>query len=148
MTTSHERHVVSNHQSFNCLFNSLYKPTSKSALQVLCEGNSPVTGEFPTQRTSNVAKASIWWHHHDLNQTIFIHKNYFQNVVCRMVAISFQLPYVPQQQLPPVCLATSYMVLHWYWWPLSWLEVFGFTASSGLNDREQMLTGKINSLIP
>ena len=27
-------------------------------------GNSPVTGEFPTQRASNAENVSIWWHHH------------------------------------------------------------------------------------
>ena len=27
--TSHKRHVVSNHRSFDCFFNSLYRPTSK-----------------------------------------------------------------------------------------------------------------------
>ena len=27
-------------------------------------GNSPVTGEFPTQRTRNAENISIWWRHH------------------------------------------------------------------------------------
>ena len=27
-------------------------------------GNSPVTGEFPTQRASNAQNVSIWWRHH------------------------------------------------------------------------------------
>ena len=41
------------------------KETSKSASLALCEGNSPVTGEFPAQRaTSNAEKASIWWRHY------------------------------------------------------------------------------------
>ena len=31
----------------------------------LCEGSSPVTGELPAQRASNVEKVSIWWRHHD-----------------------------------------------------------------------------------
>ena len=31
----------------------------------LCEGNSPVTGEFPAQRASNAENISIWWRHHD-----------------------------------------------------------------------------------
>ena len=31
----------------------------------LCAGNSPVTGEFPAQRTSNAENVSIWWRHHD-----------------------------------------------------------------------------------
>ena len=30
----------------------------------LCEGNSPLTGEFPAQRVSNAENVSIWWHHH------------------------------------------------------------------------------------
>ena len=33
----------------------------------LCNGNSPVTGEFPTQRDSNAENVSIWWRHHNLN---------------------------------------------------------------------------------
>ena len=40
------------------------KEKSKSAVPVLCEGNSPVTGEFPTQWASNGEKTSIWWRHH------------------------------------------------------------------------------------
>ena len=30
----------------------------------LCAGNSPVTGEFPTQMVSNAEIFSIWWRHH------------------------------------------------------------------------------------
>ena len=30
----------------------------------ICAGNSPGTGEFPTQRASNAENASIRWHHH------------------------------------------------------------------------------------
>ena len=35
-----------------------------SASLALCEGNSPVTGEFPTRWTSNAENVSIWWRHH------------------------------------------------------------------------------------
>ena len=28
-------------------------------------GNSPVTGEFPSQMASNAENVSIWWRHHD-----------------------------------------------------------------------------------
>ena len=31
----------------------------------VCEGNSPGTGEFPAQMTSNAENVSIWWRHHD-----------------------------------------------------------------------------------
>ena len=35
-----------------------------SALLALCEGNSLVTSEFPSQRASNAENVSIWWYHH------------------------------------------------------------------------------------
>ena len=40
------------------------KNTPKLRVSGLCEGNSPVTGEFPTQRASNAQNDSIWWRHH------------------------------------------------------------------------------------
>ena len=60
---------VSNHQPPDCLLKYLCrsKKTSKLHVTGLCEGNSPVTGEIPVQRTSNHGNAenvSIWWHHH------------------------------------------------------------------------------------
>ena len=57
---------VSNHQRFHCLLNCLFrsKKTSKIRVTGLCEGNSPVTGEFPVQKTSNAENASIWRRHH------------------------------------------------------------------------------------
>ena len=42
------------------------KKKSKLSVTALCEGNLPVTGEFPAQRASNVESVSIWWHHHAL----------------------------------------------------------------------------------
>ena len=33
---------------------------------LLCEGNSPVTWGFPSQRASNMESVSISWHHHDI----------------------------------------------------------------------------------
>ena len=41
------------------------KKTPKLRVTGLCEGNSPVTGEFPAQRASNAENVSIWWRHHD-----------------------------------------------------------------------------------
>ena len=40
------------------------KKTSKLRVTGFCEGNSPVTGEFPTQRASNAGNVYIWWRHH------------------------------------------------------------------------------------
>ena len=41
------------------------KETSKLHVTGLCEGNSPVTGEFPSQRASDTENVSIWWRHHE-----------------------------------------------------------------------------------
>ena len=58
-----KRDGVSNHQPHNCLLNRLFrrksKKTSKLCVTGLCEGNSPVTGEFPAQRASNAENVSI-----------------------------------------------------------------------------------------
>ena len=45
------------------------KRTAKLRVTGLCEGNSPVTGEFPAQRASNAENASIWWCHHHFETT-------------------------------------------------------------------------------
>ena len=63
-----ERDGVSNHRRLDCLLNRLYSSRSKkiSKLRVtgLCEGGSPVSGEFPAQRASSAVNVSIWWRHH------------------------------------------------------------------------------------
>ena len=55
---------VSNHQRLDCLLNLLFrrrsKKTSKLRVTGLCEGNSPVTGEFPTQKARNAEKGFHW----------------------------------------------------------------------------------------
>ena len=64
-----ERYGVPNHQRLDSLLNRLFgrrsKKTSNFRDTGLCEGNSPVTGEFPSQRASNAENISIWWRHHD-----------------------------------------------------------------------------------
>ena len=59
---------ISNHQPHGCLLNRLFihksKKTSKLRVIGLCVGNSPVTGEFPTQMASNAENVSIWWRHY------------------------------------------------------------------------------------
>ena len=55
-----ERYSLSNHQHHDCLLNRLFrrrsKKTSKLRVTGLCEGNSPLTDEFPVQRASNAEK--------------------------------------------------------------------------------------------
>ena len=62
-----ERDGVSNHRRLDCLLNRSFrrrsKKTSKLRFTGHCEGNSPVTGEFPAQRASNAENVSIWWRH-------------------------------------------------------------------------------------
>ena len=62
-----QRDGVSNRQPHDCLFNRLFKckwkKTPKLHVTGLCE-NSPVTDKFPTRRTSNAEKVSIWLLHH------------------------------------------------------------------------------------
>ena len=65
-----ERDGVSSHQLHDCLLNRLFrrrsKKTSKLRVTGLCEGNSPVIGEFTAQRASNAETVSIWWRHDDI----------------------------------------------------------------------------------
>ena len=62
------RDDVSNYQPYDDLLNGLFRhrsmETSKLRVTCLCEGNSPVTGEFPAQRASSAENVSIWWRHH------------------------------------------------------------------------------------
>ena len=57
------RDCVSNHQPHDCLLNRLFRRRSKKTSKLrdtgLCEWNSPVTGEFPAQKTSNAENVSI-----------------------------------------------------------------------------------------
>ena len=43
------------------------KKTSKLRVAGLCEGNSPVTSKFSSQRASNAENVSIWWRHHEID---------------------------------------------------------------------------------
>ena len=67
----HRRDGVPIHHPQDCLLHRLFKRTSKKTPKLrvtgLCEGNSPVTGEFPAQRASNAENVSIWWRHHEKN---------------------------------------------------------------------------------
>ena len=58
-----ERDCVSNHRRLEFLLSRLSrcrsKKTSKLRVTGLCEGNSPVTGEFPAQRASNAENVFI-----------------------------------------------------------------------------------------
>ena len=63
------RDGVSNRRRLDCLQNRLFrrrsKKTSKMRVTGFCEGNSPVTGEFPAQRDRNAENVLMWLRHHD-----------------------------------------------------------------------------------
>ena len=65
----HNKHNgILNPWRLHCLLNCWFRCRSKKTLKLrttgICEGNSPVTGEFPSQKASKVENVSIWWHHH------------------------------------------------------------------------------------
>ena len=56
--------------SLTIVYSSVYsggnqRKHKKLRVTCLCEGNSPVTGEFPAQKASNAGNVSIWLRHHD-----------------------------------------------------------------------------------
>ena len=51
------------------VYQTQIKENIKARVTGLCAGNSPVTGEFPTQRASNAKNVSIWWRHHGKKYT-------------------------------------------------------------------------------
>ena len=75
-----ERDAVSNHQPHDYLRNRFFrrrsKKTSKLRVTGLYKGNSPVTGEFPSQRASNAEHVSSRWRHHvsTFVNTLGVHK--------------------------------------------------------------------------
>ena len=55
--------------SLTVVFSIVYSganKTSKLRVTGLCEGNSPMTGEFPAQKANNAENVFIWWRHHVL----------------------------------------------------------------------------------
>ena len=90
------RDGVSNHQRIDCLLKHLFmrrsKKSSKLRVTGLCEGNSPVTGEFPAQRASNTENVSIWWHHHAMSKTVSVNLltvNLFEGIWVLVVINAF-----------------------------------------------------------
>ena len=61
--------VASQTTSLTIVYSTIYsrhrsKKTSKLRVTGLCEGNSPVAGEFPAKRARNAENVPIWWRHH------------------------------------------------------------------------------------
>ena len=48
------------------------RKNSKPRVTGLCEGNTPVAGEFPTQRASDAENVSNWWRHRLWRHRVFV----------------------------------------------------------------------------
>ena len=61
--------IASQITSFTIVYSIVYsdadKKTWKLRVTGLGVGNSPGTGEFPSQMASNAENVSIWWRHHE-----------------------------------------------------------------------------------
>ena len=57
------------------------KKISKLRDAGLCEGNSPVTCEFPAQMASNAENVPIWWRHHGVTLLLLKALNFSRLVV-------------------------------------------------------------------
>ena len=65
---------VSNHWHIHCLRNFLFrrrsKKTSKPRVTGVCDGNSPVTGDFPAPKSSTAENVSISWRQHEWSKRV------------------------------------------------------------------------------
>ena len=109
----------SNHQPRDCLLNCFFrrgsKKTSKLRVTGLCEGNSAVTGEFPTQRDRNVENVSIWWRHHDAYPLISIPIWVTANsgtLINRTLTNKFDIPSQHQRGISCNNMIDHYAVFH------------------------------------
>ena len=89
---------VLNHQSHECLLNRLFrrrlKKTSKFRVTGLCDGNSPVTGEFPAQMAGNAKNvyhlmaSSCFTFENSIDQTTAHHLNQcWPRSLCHMTSL-------------------------------------------------------------
>ena len=113
---------VSNHPPLDCLLNRLFTHRSKKIWKLrvtgLSEGNSPVTGEFPSQRARNAENVSVWWRHHGVE-----YRKQPKLIKCH-VAIGVWLSASPQHcfsnnrllDLPVVELQKSYDSVRRVYW--------------------------------
>ena len=124
---------ISNHQPHDCLLNRLFrrrlKKTPKFRVTGLCEGNSPMTGEFPAQMASNAQFFFIWWRHHVTCLKYVRQDNYFihltpQRDIQGSVTQSLTLLHIPM--LFPKCAAIP--VVSWNRLSTDWVGSMDFVT--------------------
>ena len=93
-----ERDGVSDHPPHDCLLNRLFRRRSKkiSKFRVIgpCEGDSPVTGEFPSQTANNAENVSIWWRHHGM---ILSNSASYRSAFCRIGYVGIQFHQIAEE---------------------------------------------------
>ena len=112
------------------LFRRRSKETSKLRVAGLCVGNSPVIGEFPAQRSSNVEKVSIWWRHQCTPgrpiQMAWRYYNLLRHIdICLLISRYYNISYhavsnhcnevvnYTVMSTSPLWQRLNYMVRHW-----------------------------------
>ena len=68
--------VASQITSLTIVYSTVYsrrtsKKTPKIHVTGLCEGNSPVIGEFPSEKANNAENVSTWWRHISIQSLVF-----------------------------------------------------------------------------
>ena len=108
----HERDSISNHQHLHCLLSRLFgrrsKKTSKLSVTGLCDGNPPVTGEFPSQRASNVENVSSWNDMELLSQWF----DYGNNIITFIFYLKAISPKTPQPSNTEIRLKITFSKFH------------------------------------
>ena len=145
-----EHDGISNHRHLDgvldCLFRRRSKKTSKLCVTGLCEGNSAVTGEFPSQRASDAENVSIWWHHHALavlkavepmmthQRKYMIYRDHFVYVPSQWATMLHCNTNHPANE--PRCYIVTPMMLHCntnQWSPTGWAATTLQCNTSGLS---------------
>ena len=145
-----EHNGASNNRRLDGLRNRFFRRRSKKASKLrvtgLCERNSPVTGDFPTQRASNAKNASIWWRHHKLYHSKRIFLSMTIAVIRPMACWSITFTCSRKKILVSKCIARSIVtssperkqrlfyvhyddVIKWKHFPRYWPFVLGIHRS-------------------
>ena len=90
------------------LFQTQIKENIKLRVTGLCEGNSPITGEFPAQKASNAENVSIWWRHHAASWLYEISCDIGQRLYSTQLYLSPQLKASFYKQPLKIVLRTMY----------------------------------------
>ena len=98
-----DRDGVSNHQSHACLlicsFRRRSEKPSKLRVTGICEGNSPMIGEFPAQTASYAENVAIWWRCH----SILPPNHPIQFIVTNLKVQTPEIPWhQPSHELEPI----------------------------------------------